>query len=289
MQAAMDAEAAGEVGEAGETGDDTDYAALFHLMDKIISTTDTINNDVIELRGIVEPENKMNTEVIEGLFVLVDEAFEKGDTEALNKIQEETIIPDKFEQVFLYSENMESSELNKVIVGKDTIYTSPEMLTFTERAGEKTKRNDLIGTKEEATIDSAALIVPKKRQFTATELRRSKEEDRRNIITHTIYFDVDSHQCDNKSKEELKEISKLIINNVNLGFSVLGYADMSGDANYNKELSQKRSFNIVETLEDYGVNTQRAIIKGLGEAKSTNKIYKNDRRVDVTVFELIIE
>jgi outer membrane protein OmpA-like peptidoglycan-associated protein len=291
MEAAMQAEAAGEVGEAGETDDDdTDYAALFNLMDKIITTTDTIQNDIIEYRGLDDEQNSANdAAVIEELFTLVDEAFEHGDTETLDKIQENTIIPDKFEQVFLYSEDMESTQLKKVIIGSDTIFTSPEMVAFDENLVEKTKQNDLIGIKEEAAIDSSALIVPKKRQFTAAELRRSKEEDRRTIITHTIYFDVNSYECDAKSKTDLKEIAELIINNNNLGFSVLGYADMTGDADYNKELSQKRSFNIVENLEDYGVNTSRAIIRGIGEVQSSNKVYKNDRRVDVTIFELIIE
>ncbi len=267
-------------------GFEKDYNSLFSLIDKIITTTDTINNEAIELRGLSgEQEEDKSTESFDDLFSLIDEAFEHGNTETLNKIQDNTIIPDKFEQVFLYSEKMEQSKLNKVVIGNDTVYTTPQLMTFNTPTIESTKQNDLIGV-EKQTIDSNKMILQERPKVTISQLRNSIEYERRIIITHSIYFRVNQFECNKNLQNEMKELAKLLINNEELGLIISGYTDISGDYEYNKALSKKRSFRVAELLKDYGVNTRRAIIKSFGEDLANNIANKNDRRVDVTIFEL---
>ena len=89
-----------------------------------------------------------------------------------------------------------------------------------------------------------------------------------------------------KAELELKELSKLLNREKDWKVEVVGYADNSGSANYNKKLSEKRAKAIVSFLSKYGVTIDKVIkTEGLGSIASSpnNDRSSQSRRVDVVL------
>lgn len=104
--------------------------------------------------------------------------------------------------------------------------------------------------------------------------------------TETIYFEHQSDELDLNAKMKIEQLVKqedIVITGVLLN----GYADITGDDNYNFKLSQRRIENIGSVLKTYGV----AFVPkpyGIEQAESNtyNKIFGNawDRKVEIVLY-----
>ena len=101
-----------------------------------------------------------------------------------------------------------------------------------------------------------------------------------------FFFEFDSFSLTKKAELELKELSKLLNREKDWKVEVVGYADNSGSADYNKKLSEKRAKAIVSLLSEYGVTIDTVVkTEGLGSIASApnNDTSSQSRRVDVVL------
>jgi outer membrane protein OmpA-like peptidoglycan-associated protein/tetratricopeptide (TPR) repeat protein len=101
-----------------------------------------------------------------------------------------------------------------------------------------------------------------------------------------FFFEFDSYDLTREAELELKELSKLLNQEKSWKVEVVGYADNSGSAGYNKKLSEKRAKAIVAFLSEYGVTIDTVVkTEGLGSIASApnNDLSSQSRRVDVVL------
>ena len=101
-----------------------------------------------------------------------------------------------------------------------------------------------------------------------------------------FFFDFDSDNLTSKAEIELKELSKLLNREKNWKVEVVGYADNTGSAEYNKKLSERRAKSIVNFLGKYGVTIDTVIkTEGMGAIAGSpyNDTGSQSRRVDVVL------
>jgi OOP family OmpA-OmpF porin len=102
-----------------------------------------------------------------------------------------------------------------------------------------------------------------------------------------IYFDLDSFTIKPESEPTIKAIAEMLKANSSLKVYVIGHTDMTGELEYNMELSGKRAEAVVYALVDkYGIAADRLVAKGVGPLSpvSTNKTEegrKLNRRVEL--------
>ena len=106
--------------------------------------------------------------------------------------------------------------------------------------------------------------------FTSSNDECNNKADLRNLSKEwrTVYFDFNKSTLNAKEKVKLDQLSKLIkdskeVENVDL----VGYADVVGNAVYNKRLSMKRAQTVKSYLAVKGLKTRKVKIEGIGEAK----------------------
>jgi len=93
----------------------------------------------------------------------------------------------------------------------------------------------------------------------------------------TVYFDYDVAEANAASAQSL---SKWIAANPNVVIQkIYGYADKSGDAVYNQDLSERRALYIYEQLKSANLNLTAVDEKGFGESKATANDNPKDRKV----------
>jgi outer membrane protein OmpA-like peptidoglycan-associated protein len=83
-----------------------------------------------------------------------------------------------------------------------------------------------------------------------------------------VYFDFNKSTLNEKEKAKLDTLSKTIVaskevKNVDLS----GYADVIGNAAYNKRLSMKRAQTVKSYLAAKGLKTRKVKVEGLGESQ----------------------
>jgi outer membrane protein OmpA-like peptidoglycan-associated protein len=84
-------------------------------------------------------------------------------------------------------------------------------------------------------------------------------------VVYGIYFDLNSANIKPESEPNLKAISDMLITNSSLTLYVVGHTDMTGEIDYNMELSLKRAQAVVNALvNEYGIAADRLIGKGAG-------------------------
>lgn len=85
-----------------------------------------------------------------------------------------------------------------------------------------------------------------------------------------VYFDFNKSTLNAKEKGKLDQLSKLIATSKEVeSVSLTGYADIVGNADYNKRLSLKRAQTVKSYLSSKGLKTRNVKIQGMGEAQSS--------------------
>ena len=83
-------------------------------------------------------------------------------------------------------------------------------------------------------------------------------------IEKIVYFDFDDYIL---SEEKITEIKKIIRQNINKKYIILGHTDTKGSKEYNYKLSKKRAMVIQSILIDYGISQSNILIYPRGENK----------------------
>lgn len=102
-----------------------------------------------------------------------------------------------------------------------------------------------------------------------------------------IYFDLDSHEIKPESEPTLQAIADMLNANSSLKIYVVGHTDMTGQLDYNMELSLRRAESVVEALiNTHGIAADRLKAQGAGplspvSTNSTEEGRKLNRRVEL--------
>ena len=102
-----------------------------------------------------------------------------------------------------------------------------------------------------------------------------------------IYFDLDSHEIKPESDPALQAIADMLNANESLKIYVVGHTDMTGQLDYNMELSLRRAESVVNALiNTHGIAADRLQARGVGplspvSTNSTEEGRKLNRRVEL--------
>ncbi len=102
-----------------------------------------------------------------------------------------------------------------------------------------------------------------------------------------IYFDLDSHEIKPESDPTLQAIADMLKANSSLKIYVVGHTDMTGQLDYNMELSLNRAKSVVDALVNtHGIAADRLQAQGVGplspvSTNNTEEGRKLNRRVEL--------
>jgi len=107
------------------------------------------------------------------------------------------------------------------------------------------------------------------------------------VAVYGIYFDLDSYDIKPESEPVLNAIADMLMANRSLEVFVVGHTDMTGELEYNMELSAERAQAVVDVLvNDYGITANRLKAMGVGplnpvSTNNTEEGRKLNRRVEL--------
>lgn len=102
-----------------------------------------------------------------------------------------------------------------------------------------------------------------------------------NIPEKVIFnFNKGKHGLDLASRLMLNEIIDILFHQANMSILVTGFADRTGDARLNLELSRKRAQAVRSYLTEQGINPNRIVMNYYGDRNSFGS-NPNDRKVEV--------
>jgi len=113
-------------------------------------------------------------------------------------------------------------------------------------------------------------------------------------IPKTIAFDTNNTDIKPEFKQELDALAARYKGNPDVELCVIGRADRTGDANYNKEIAMKRAEVVADFLRSAGLKDNKYQVVSAGQPYSDdswigkllgNKPDEWDRRVDVIVMD----
>lgn len=116
---------------------------------------------------------------------------------------------------------------------------------------------------------------------------REQLDDSGKIVTHGIYFDVNSAVIRGESYKTLADIGQMLTDDPSLKLAIEGHTDSDGNDASNLTLSQKRAESVRQYLVDNSkVDVARLSAKGYGETKpidanTTPEGKANNRRVEL--------
>lgn len=116
---------------------------------------------------------------------------------------------------------------------------------------------------------------------------REQLDDSGKIVTHGIYFDVNSAVIKGESYKTLADIGQMLTDDPALKLEIDGHTDSDGSDASNLELSQRRAESVRQYLVDNSkVDAARLSAKGFGETKpidanTTPEGKANNRRVEL--------
>ncbi len=263
-----------------------DYTDLINLINKLIKTTDTISLEKIdnESKKIIKKDtSKINKNKFDKLISSITDAILNSDTNALEKINKNTKYNNEIIGKYYFNEDSNKINLDLTIINGDTIKTLPTLETFNTK--HNIDYNNLID-------NDTSLITSKDKQKTHNKIiiRKIPKSQRKYIITKSIYYKSNQYNTDNKYLQIINDITKILINNKNLGVEINSYTDATGDDKSNLILSNKRAISVLKLFIEKGININNIIINFYGETKSTNEKNEidkqNDRRTDIKIFEV---
>jgi len=105
-----------------------------------------------------------------------------------------------------------------------------------------------------------------------------------------VLFPTNSSYLSEKAKDALLQFVDVVKDHPNAKIQVDGHADATGEAEYNKWLSDKRANSVKEFLGSAGVSRSRISTHGYGLEKpiDTNKTKEGrqkNRRVEITILD----
>lgn len=83
----------------------------------------------------------------------------------------------------------------------------------------------------------------------------------------SIYFDFDSARIKKSSEPSLRMVLDFLRKNPQAEFEIIGHTDLSGDADYNQALSEKRAASVKKWLVENGIDQSRLTTSGAGKSR----------------------
>ncbi len=102
--------------------------------------------------------------------------------------------------------------------------------------------------------------------------------------TNKIYFEFDSSQVDEQSRQVIEAHSQFLIENPDVNVVLEGHADERGTREYNLALGERRANTVAEIMVAYGVSAGRVQTVSYGEERpaalgSDESAWQLNRRV----------
>jgi outer membrane protein OmpA-like peptidoglycan-associated protein len=87
------------------------------------------------------------------------------------------------------------------------------------------------------------------------------------VVLNNLFFDVDKYDLKPKSIPELEKIIRFMKENPHIQVEISGHTDNSGQAAYNKQLSERRALAVFQYLTRKGIDKNRLVPIGHGPDK----------------------
>lgn len=124
-----------------------------------------------------------------------------------------------------------------------------------------------ISSESEDKLNKLENIIPKKEEIELKSKLVQDAQDSINNLTSNkkITFKRRSTNITEESKETVKEIASILLDNSKLKVEIAGHTDSRGRASLNKKISQDRANSVKTALMSLGVNPKRIKAVGYGE------------------------
>ncbi|MDV7140260.1 OmpA family protein [Maribacter sp. TH_r10] len=175
----------------------------------------------------------------------------------------------------LYSIQKREAQKAKEIKAKKEA-AEKEALTEKKRLEEQEKVAELarLQKEKENTIKQKAEQAQKERErlkkidaIIAKEDAIVKDKERIVIKTEEIHFDYSLWYLRRESRERLAKVITIMKQNPGMVIEIGTHTDIRGNAEYNRDLSQKRADSAKEFMVKNGIAKERVIAKGYGESQ----------------------
>lgn len=109
------------------------------------------------------------------------------------------------------------------------------------------------------------------------------EDDEKITMQYSVTFGINSARLTDDHLNKIAEFAKVMQDNPDLKIQLSGYADGTGDPEYNKLLSQWRVQAVRDELMMQGVSQARILEQYFGSENATGGLNPEDRRVDMQI------
>lgn len=253
---------------------------LLKAVENIINTTDSIGFkqlDILSEKNYNINSNNKKTKEYDNLLNLIETAIEKTDSISLLLIDANTIYNDITNKVYFFGVDTNSTILEPVVFDNDTIYSLPSININNEK--------NVVFSKLLNQKDTINKVVEKPIEF-----KSSSEKARKYVYINYLFYETGKSDIEKKYEQMLNGVIQLLFSNKNLGVEIHGYADPTGKADNNMELSRMRAFNVMEFVVSSQIESRRILMTahgGIGNEQLTKKEEMRQlRRVEIKIFEV---
>ncbi len=224
-----------------------DPAAIQKANDAMLIQSDSV--DLYELMDAV-----ISSEDTAAYSYLLELMYEVNPIEDVNFNENDAV--EAAETTYYFDEN---EELEMRIVDGDTIYSLPTFYVT-----------------EEARKQKAAASAPRTKSYEASLLNK----------TVKVYFETAQSDFDASYNDKLKEIFEALSAYEDLAIEISGYASSTGDAEYNRQLSNKRANAVLEYFSSQGISRRRILARGYGATQGEAGDSEESRRVEIKLIDI---
>jgi outer membrane protein OmpA-like peptidoglycan-associated protein len=208
-------------------------------------------------------------------YVLMSQLIEAEDQEGVDYLLELIMMNNKIDEVnfdeieneklqaaqrIYYYDESDESKFEQKKVGEDLVFSLPTMYV-TKLAEEQKKKR---ASKEKPINYDPRLL----------------------LKTVKVYFGAGGSDLNEKYYPELDNVLFILREHPELGVEISGYASKEGEAEFNKQLSNKRAIEVLNYINTRGVVRRRIIAKGYGATESEESNPEESRRVELRIVDL---
>ena len=143
---------------------------------------------------------------------------------------------------------------------------------------EAVKRNEKALQEKVASLEKAQVTLTKeqvaKNNEELNKLRAQIDQIKKEQLTFyalplSILYGVDQYRVPASETAKLKAIARVMKDNPDYKFAIVGFADYTGGSAYNQKLSEKRAQEVKKVLVNtYGISEDRLTVSGKGQEES---------------------
>ena len=130
------------------------------------------------------------------------------------------------------------------------------------------------------------IVMPEKAEIKKHLVYNKKSKKHVNQVVQealkNIYFETASYAIEEKEKEKLNKLAKVLKQYKELKVDIIGHADKRGSEEYNMELSYRRAKSVKEYLVLRDVESHQLNTLGMGEEEAIYPTDRENRRVEFT-------